>query len=379
MSDPDADIQTVRVILPNPLIVTISATSVLGTSGGGGTPGGSNHQIQYNNNGSFGGITSLAFDGTIPATATLNSQGEDTQVATALKLQNTTPATSNDDVDLLGSPALFFSTQTWNTNTGTSQTIDYRLWLEGGKTPIAFGAMGWQHRENGGAWRNDYWWDNQTNTIHVDGGIATFQNLNDTGSTLSLLEPIITTNTSTTDGVKLFTIFGEEVTLRNTSSNTRTGFMVMPHGTVASGPTYFTFFGTDYISDPSNYEALQLASKGASDTYYSLGTVSSGSGVVRPILIYTGANSSQLVLTTDGGVSVGTGTAAGSGNLRVAKAVTHTPLTVATLPTPTLGMVACVSDGDSGLAWGAIVVNSGSGATKYLVWYNGSNWTVTGK
>ncbi len=47
--------------------------------------------------------------------------------------------------------------------------------------------------------------------------------------------------------------------------------------------------------------------------------------------------------------------------------------------TPAVGDVVYVTDGDSGLAWGATVVNSGSGATKYLVWYNGTNWTVVGK
>ena len=47
--------------------------------------------------------------------------------------------------------------------------------------------------------------------------------------------------------------------------------------------------------------------------------------------------------------------------------------------TAVAGDIAMVSDGDSALAWGATVVNSGSGATKYQVWYNGTNWTVVGK
>ncbi len=378
--DPDAEIQTIRVILPIPLVTRITGI-ILSGSAVGGTPGGSNHQIQYNNSGSFGGIPSLTYDGTIPATVTLNSQGEDTLVATALKLQNTTPATSNDNVDLLGSPALFFRTQTWNTNTGTSQPIEYRLWLEGASTSIAFGAMGWQHRENNGAWRNDYWWDNQTNTIHINGGIATSQNLSDTGSTLSLLRPVITTNTSTNTGAQLFTYGANDLAITSTETNDRGTLLITPNGTVATFPSIFQFFGTDFVADGTNYEGLFILAKGSSDTYYTLGTFKGGSGTVRPINIQAvnDASSTQLVLTTDGGVSIGTGTAAGAGNLRVAKAVTHTPLTIATLPTPTLGMVACVSDGDSGLAWGATVVNSGSGATKYLVWYNGVAWTVTGK
>lgn len=54
--------------------------------------------------------------------------------------------------------------------------------------------------------------------------------------------------------------------------------------------------------------------------------------------------------------------------------------TIATLPgTPSQGMIASISDGDAALAWGATAVNSGAGATQYLVWYNGAAWTVTGK
>jgi len=49
--------------------------------------------------------------------------------------------------------------------------------------------------------------------------------------------------------------------------------------------------------------------------------------------------------------------------------------TVATLPTPTVGMIARVTDADTP-AVGSTVV--GSGAAAALVWYNGSNWTVIG-
>lgn len=53
--------------------------------------------------------------------------------------------------------------------------------------------------------------------------------------------------------------------------------------------------------------------------------------------------------------------------------------TVATLPTAVIGKMARVTDGDASLAWGATVINSGAGATSYLVWYNGTSWTVVGK
>ena len=52
--------------------------------------------------------------------------------------------------------------------------------------------------------------------------------------------------------------------------------------------------------------------------------------------------------------------------------------TIAGLPTPATGMIARITDGDAALAWGATAVNSGAGATPYLVWYNGTNWTVMG-
>ena len=51
--------------------------------------------------------------------------------------------------------------------------------------------------------------------------------------------------------------------------------------------------------------------------------------------------------------------------------------TVATLPSsPAIGVVAYVTDGTSGLTWGQTV--TGGHSTKYLVWFNGTNWTVIG-
>jgi hypothetical protein len=49
----------------------------------------------------------------------------------------------------------------------------------------------------------------------------------------------------------------------------------------------------------------------------------------------------------------------------------------ASLPaTPYVGQMAVVTDGVPALAWGAAL--SGTGTTPYLVWYNGSSWTVIG-
>jgi hypothetical protein len=51
--------------------------------------------------------------------------------------------------------------------------------------------------------------------------------------------------------------------------------------------------------------------------------------------------------------------------------------TVSTLPTPVKGKLAVITDGVANLPWGAVVV--GGQSTVYLVWYNGSAWTILGK
>lgn len=52
--------------------------------------------------------------------------------------------------------------------------------------------------------------------------------------------------------------------------------------------------------------------------------------------------------------------------------------TVATLPSsPSVGMLAAVTDGGSGAAWGS--TPTGGASTRYLCWYNGSAWTIIGK
>jgi hypothetical protein len=53
--------------------------------------------------------------------------------------------------------------------------------------------------------------------------------------------------------------------------------------------------------------------------------------------------------------------------------------TAATLPTASAsaGTLAYVTDGTSGLTWGQTI--TGGHSTPYLVWSNGTNWTVIGE
>jgi len=96
-------------------------------------------------------------------------------------------------------------------------------------------------------------------------------------------------------------------------------------------------------------------------------------------MVPVGTNSrAQSFMLPGAGVIVGTATATndpGTGALNL------TPQTVGTLKTCSAtikGSIASVSDGDAGLAWGATAVHT-TGTSSYLVYCNGSAWTVAGK
>jgi hypothetical protein len=78
-----------------------------------------------------------------------------------------------------------------------------------------------------------------------------------------------------------------------------------------------------------------------------------------------------------GVIEINNGTAGTFRDLK-SRSVIYSGSTVALLPaTPVTGQTAYVTDGTASLAWGATV--TGGATTKYLVWYNGANWTVVGK
>jgi hypothetical protein len=89
----------------------------------------------------------------------------------------------------------------------------------------------------------------------------------------------------------------------------------------------------------------------------------------------------EFVMTT-GGTSIGSGTEIlridTSSNVQANSFEASNGYTVAGLPAGTVGQIARITDGDAALAHGATAVNSGAGATPYLVWYNGTNWTILG-
>jgi hypothetical protein len=90
------------------------------------------------------------------------------------------------------------------------------------------------------------------------------------------------------------------------------------------------------------------------------------------------SNCSNMVVTGNGELNFSDTLGIGSGvTWSKSPILTGGSYTVATLPTPVIGMLASVTDGTASLALGATV--TGGGSAKYLCWYNGANWTVAGK
>lgn len=91
-------------------------------------------------------------------------------------------------------------------------------------------------------------------------------------------------------------------------------------------------------------------------------------------------NSDAIVTGFDSALNTAGDTMAGNLNMNGNQILNQGAVsyTVATLPaSPIKGQQAVVTDGTSSLSWGSTV--TGGSSTTYLVWYNGSNWTVLGK
>ena len=142
-------------------------------------------------------------------------------------------------------------------------------------------------------------------------------------------------------------------------------------GTPAAGFGTGTYFKLD-ANGGAGLEAGRLA------VAWSNATFASATAYMDFLLNLNNAgSSSKMRLFGSGGLSVNNTTDPGAGIVS-AGGYRTSAVAVASLPaSPVLGQIATVNDGTASLAWGATV--TGGGSTKYLVWYNGTNWTVVGK
>lgn len=158
-----------------------------------------------------------------------------------------------------------------------------------------------------------------------------------------------------------------------------------------AGTTAQTFRVYNTFTDASNYERVTI---GWNSNIFQMFTDSAGTGSSRVFQFGTlGASALQFFTNSSAKWNIPSGNPDISPSIQPSSlggggAITNalidfvwlTAKTIATLPgSPIAGQIAYVTDGDAGLGWGATAVNSGSGATHYHVWYNGTNWTVVGK
>lgn len=153
--------------------------------------------------------------------------------------------------------------------------------------------------------------------------------------------------------------------------------------TIADGKTLtvsntLTLAGTDSTTMTFPSSSGTVATLNASNLFTTAQTVSPLTDVSALTIRSAADGTANILQVQDSSNSLLAAiTATGQVNTPVAKL---TATTIANLPvTPAAGMMAYVTDGDADLAWGTTVANSGEGGTKYLVWYNGTNWTVVGK
>jgi hypothetical protein len=163
----------------------------------------------------------------------------------------------------------------------------------------------------------------QYNNSGVFGGIPS---ITYDGSTTFLVSPVISGDAI--QGVVLNNAGGYgSLVAQSTAINTGLSWAFVPHDTAPSvRPTNIGLYSAP---DTGNSNLLSISSKGTGDNYNLIASYAMGTATIAPIGIE--ANSSlgttpQLVIGTDGGVSIGTGTAAGSTNLKVAGTVTASNL-----------------------------------------------------
>lgn len=219
-------------------------------------------------------------------------------------------------------------------------------------------------------------WDstNRLSWIGTNGFTRAFDGTSNTASRVYVLP----------DADSKFPIFSQVVTFSGPTA-ARTYTLPDANATLARTDASNTFAAAQTINGQLTIAASQvLAWQGKSNIF--------GGTTDGVIVLWNSAQTDFTRLQFGGSTSSFPALKRSSANLEVkladdsaysrlaASGVNLQGVTIANLPgTPAAGMTAYVTNGDASLAWGATAINSGGGATKYLVWYNGANWTVLGK
>ena len=383
-----------------------------GAGGGGGTPGGADTQIQFNDAGAFGGDADLTWNKTtnvmtVAGDVNLNDGGTYTTT-----LQTVTP-TANRVISLpnaTGTVALVAGSSgqlTWNNAgayagvTGSTADTSGNVTLGGRFISSLNGAVSSTGITGVPIAATGTWFTGGTGTttkpqvlIEPTGTTSTGWSVNGTGIgvnaasgfTGNLLDLQVngsnryalradgisffrgdqywtnsaaSVNYARIDSTGLTLTSATGISWGNTTNVTGIDLFILRDaaGTLAqrNGTNAQTFRVYNTYTSGTNYELGKLE---WSSNVFRIGTEKgSGGGTARTVEVHTDSVS-RLALDTTGSVRVVTG------------------LTVATLPgTPTVGMIARVTDATAP-AVGSTV--AGGGAANALCWYNGTNWTVLG-
>ena len=178
-----------------------------------------------------------------------------------------------------------------------------------------------------------------------------------------------------------------------------TATLALRNGTAAQ-----TFNLYNSYTDASNYSRLVMYADGSANYY--IGTQKAGTGNSASLFVGTGAGagvagngaltlagssvgittqignvftitaSGVMSWNTDNSYDIGASSAARPRSVYAGTSITPgAGVVVASLPTPTTGMMARVTDATLPVIGSAV---AGGGAAQALVWYNGANWTVIG-
>lgn len=397
--------------------------NILGSSGGGGaSAAGSNGQLQYNNAGAFGGVSTMTFDGTSVTLAgrLINSYtsvaSSPAKVFTGTWFTGGTATTTKPHFLIEPTETTSTAWSTSGTGLGVNATSGFAgnlLDLQVNGTRQAnvasngdcrFGTFGVQAYASGfivttntaGNVYSGYWGADKLQ-VSPSAGISWGGTQGYDGSTLSLFRDAANTLAQRNGtNAQTFRVY-----------NTYTSSTNYELGKLEWSSNVFRI-GTEKGSGGGTARALELQTDGTTratiaangqttfsggvrlDSYLdfsTLGTIKYTASSVLKIsntaetdfnrLQFGGTTSSFPALKRNSAV-LETKLADDSAYARHAASVFQaaTAHTVATLPgTPTVGMIARVTDA-AAPAVGSTV--AGSGAAAALVWYNGTNWTVIG-
>ena len=148
--------------------LSMSGTTLNATGGGGGTPGGADKQVQFNDGGStFGTDSDIQWDKTAN-TLTLNNAPAANTVANQLMLQDTVASSATN---FQYSPSLRFKGTGWASGAGASHTSEWRIYNktkeDTSNSNLASGDLTFGFSENGGTFTDEIVFGNRSGSGHI--------------------------------------------------------------------------------------------------------------------------------------------------------------------------------------------------------------------